>query len=84
VVVEVVDTPEEAIAAGKSHDVRPYVSDSRREYLQGIRDGAEGSRRNRQCKFTDGQPTSFTDRWAESATAVGAAQDHAALMISAT
>ena len=39
----------------KSHDVRPHVFDSRREYLQGIRDGAEGSRRNRECEFTNRQ-----------------------------
>jgi hypothetical protein len=31
----------------KSHHVRPHIFDSRWEYLQGIRDGAEGSRRNR-------------------------------------
>ena len=39
----------------KSHDVRTHVFDSRREYLQGIRDGAEGSRRHREREFTDRQ-----------------------------
>src|SRR5713101_366272 len=38
-----------------SHLVRPHVFDSRRKYLQGIRDGAQGARRNRQCEFTDRQ-----------------------------
>jgi hypothetical protein len=55
VVVEVVDTPEEAVAAAKSHAVRSHVFDSRREYLQGIRDGAESPRRHRECEFTDRQ-----------------------------
>jgi len=49
VVVEVV-TRRRRDCRRKSHNVRPHVFDSRREYLQGIRDGAEGSRRNRQCK----------------------------------
>jgi len=35
----------------KSHNVRPHVFDSRREYLQGIRDGAEGFAES-SCKFT--------------------------------
>ena len=39
--VEVVDTPDEAIACRQSHHVRPHVLDSRRQHLQGLRDGAE-------------------------------------------
>jgi hypothetical protein len=35
--------------------VRPHVFDSRREYLQGIRDGAENSCQHRQRKFTNRQ-----------------------------
>ncbi len=39
----------------ESHDVRPHVFDSRREYLQSIRDGAEGPRRHRECELTHRQ-----------------------------
>ncbi len=39
----------------KSHAVRSHVFDSRREYLQGIRDGTESPRRHRECEFTDRQ-----------------------------
>jgi len=46
-VVEVVDTPEEAIAAANRTMYGLTSFDSCREYLQGIRDCAQGTRRNR-------------------------------------
>jgi len=39
----------------QSHAVRPHVFDSGREYLQGIRDGAESPRRHREREFTNRQ-----------------------------
>jgi len=41
--------------AGKSDSVRTHIFDSFLEYLQGIRDGAKGSGRDRDVKFTDRQ-----------------------------
>jgi hypothetical protein len=55
VVVEVVGYAGRCDCRRQSHHVRPHVFDSRREYVQGIRHGAQDSRRNRECEFTNRQ-----------------------------
>ena len=74
VIVEAVDSPEDAVAVANRVPVRTHLHHPGRRHLQGLRTGPEGPARNRQRELHRPSTTRSMPPWEGSVTAAGGGQ----------